>query len=222
MDRVDPRVRLITALLFCVVVAVANSRAALGTALLVSFLGAVWVVGPAWKEFGRLVPINGFVLMLALLLVFVEGGPHMAAAIALKANALVLGVMALLGTLSNVTLAHALGHLGAPLKFTQLLLFTIRYLDVLRREYHRLRGAMRIRAFRPGMNGHTYRAFGYLVGTLLVRSLDRSERVVAAMKCRGFTGHFSLLDHFAFSVHDVWFSLAAALLLSLLAVLEFA
>jgi len=40
---------------------------------------------------------------------------------------------------------------------------------------------------------------------LLVRSFDRAERIVAAMKCRGFRGRFYLLDHFAFSRRDVPF-----------------
>ena len=61
---------------------------------------------------------------------------------------------------------------------------------------------MKMRGFRPRMNWHTYRTYGYLVGMLLVRSLERSERIVAAMKCRGFRGRFYLLDHFAFSSAD--------------------
>ncbi len=95
-------------------------------------------------------------------------------------------------------LGHALAHLHVPRKLAHLLLFTVRYLDVLEREYRRLRAAMKVRSFRPRMNRHTYRAYGYLVGMLLVRSFDRSERVLAAMKCRGFRGRFYLLDHFAF------------------------
>jgi cobalt/nickel transport system permease protein len=55
---------------------------------------------------------------------------------------------------------------------------------------------------------------------LLVRSLDRSERIVAAMKCRGFRGRFYLLDHFAFSRRDGWFISAAVSVLVMLAVLE--
>ena len=82
-------------------------------------------------------------------------------------------------------LGHALGHLHVPRKLAHLLLFTVRYLDVLDREYRRLRAAMKVRSFRPRMSLHTYRAYGYLVGMLLVRSFDRSERMLAAMKCRG-------------------------------------
>jgi cobalt/nickel transport system permease protein len=55
---------------------------------------------------------------------------------------------------------------------------------------------------------------------LLVRSLDRSERIIAAMKCRGFRGRFYLLDHFAFSRRDIWFALALILALASLALVE--
>ena len=70
------------------------------------------------------------------------------------------------------------------------------------------------------MNRHTYRAYGYLVGMLLVRSLDRSERIVAAMKCRGFRGRFYLLDHFAYSLHDLGFAVTGVALLLLLGLVE--
>ena len=36
---------------------------------------------------------------------------------------------------------------------------------------------LRVRGFKPGSNRHTWRSLGYLVGMLLVRSLERAERV---------------------------------------------
>lgn len=220
MKHVDPRIRLVAAVLFSLVVALSNGVPALTAALLIS--AAVALCTTRWEQgsYKRLLPVNGFLLVLLLFLIFVDGGPRLALVIALKANALVLGVIVLLGNLDHVTLAHALGHLGVPQKFTHLLLFTIRYLDLLQQEYHRLRAAMRIRGFRPGLNQHTYRTFGYLVGTLMIRSLDRSERILAAMKCRGFSGRFHLLNHFAFSATDAWFSVAMALFMALLVGLE--
>ena len=78
---------------------------------------------------------------------------------------------------------------------------------------------VKTRGFRPRMDWHTYRSYGYLVGMLLVRSLDRSQRVLAAMKCRGFRGRFYLLDHFAATRYDLGFSLAAGLILAALGLL---
>ncbi len=235
MDSVDPRTRIATAVLFSVVVAAANDLLTLGVALAMAALGTAITGMRPLGAIKRLVPVNIFALFIILLLPFSSGqsplvafgpvqyskeGLLLAMTIALKANAIVLWIMVLLGTLDIITLGHALRHLGVPEKLTHLLLFTVRYLDVLHGEYLRLRTAMKIRGFRPRVSAHTYRTYGYLVGMLLVRSLDRSERIVAAMKCRGFRGRFYLLDHFALSRRDVWFAAATLVVLVLLAVLE--
>jgi cobalt/nickel transport system permease protein len=183
----------------------------------------------------RLLPLQGLMLFLVVLLplstpgttlwavgplAFSDKGLLLAATIVLKGNAIVLLLLVLLGSLDASTLGHALGHLYVPEKLTHLLLLTVRYLDVLQRESLRLRAAMRVRGFRPRVNLHTYRSYGYLVGMMLVRSFDRSERIAAAMKCRGFQGRFYLLDHFAFSRSDAPFAVAASLLLLAMAAWE--
>ncbi len=145
---------------------------------------------------------------------------RLAAAIGLKANAIGLAVVVLLGGMDSVALGHALGRLGMPRKLTHVLLFTVRYLELLQREYGRLRAALKVRGFRPRADLRTYRTIGQLVGVLLMRSLDRSDRVVAAMKCRGFRGRFYLLDRFAFSIRDLWFSSVVLGGVVVLAVLE--
>jgi cobalt/nickel transport system permease protein len=123
----------------------------------------------------------------------------------MKTNAVVLAVTALLGTMEAPVLGHALHHLRVPGKLVHLLLFSIRYLEVLQQEHRRLHAAMIVRGFRPRMDRHTYRCYGYLAGMLLVRSVGRAERILTAMRCRGFIGRFYLLDHFAFSRRDLPF-----------------
>ena len=235
IDTVDPRTRVVAAVVFSVGIAAADSLLATGFAVLTAIAGAILVHMRPRVVMKRLVPVNLFALVLVLLLpiatghsmVFTCGPIHysqegllLALEIALKANAIVLWMIVLLGSLDLITLGHALRHMMIPEKLVHLLLFSVRYVDVLHAEYLRLRRAMKMRGFRPRINAHTYRTFGFLVGMLLVRSLDRSERIVAAMKCRGFRGQFYLLDHFAFSRRDLWFVSAAILVLSLLAVLE--
>jgi len=216
-------------------VAVANQLATLGIASAAAVL-SVALSRLSWRQVSRrLLPLNLFMLFLVVLMPLstgrsplVELGPVeysregllLALTITLKGNAIVLMLAGLLGSLNLATLGHALSHLRVPDKLIHLLLFTVRYVDVLGGEYRRLSAAMRVRGFRPRANRHAYRTYGYLVGMLLVRSLDRSERIVAAMKCRGFHGRFYLLDHFAFSRGDVWFGLAASLVFFTLAVVE--
>lgn len=235
MDALDPRARIAAAVLFSVALAAAGRPLTLAVALGTAAVAAQLARMQLRVAFQRLTPVNLFALILVLVLPFSTGpsplftigpvgysreGLRLALVIALKANAIVLWIMVLLGALDTVTLGHALQHLGVPGKLSHLLLFTVRYLGVLHDEYSRLRTAMKLRGFRPGVNAHTYRTYGYLVGMLLVRSVDRSERIVAAMKCRGFRGRFYLFHHFAFTARDAWFVAAAFLVLVSLGLLE--
>jgi cobalt/nickel transport system permease protein len=185
----------------------------------------------------RLVPLNLFMVLVLLIvplstrgtplatfgdLEYSQEGFWLAVAVVLKGNAVLLAIMALVASMDAIVLGHALHHLGVPDKLVHLMLFSVRYFDVLRREYLRLAAALKIRGFQPRMNRHTYRAYGHLVGMLLVRSLDHSERIVAAMKCRGFRGRFYLLDHFALSRRDACFATIAAAVVVLLAWVELA
>jgi cobalt/nickel transport system permease protein len=190
-------------------------------ALAVGLLGWWLSKTPVRLMARRLLPLNVLMLLLIVLLPLTTPGAaigrvgpwglsveglRLASMVALKGNAVMLICAALLGAVDAVCLGHAMHHLRVPRKLVHLLLFTVRYLHVLHREYVRLRAAMKTRGFRPRMDRHTCRSLGYLVGMLLVRSLDRAERIVAAMKCRGFRGEFFVLDHFIFGRRDVAFS----------------
>ena len=227
VHRLDPRGRVVAAAAFSVLIAVSSRFVVLWAGLAVAVALAFGARLPLVAVLRRLAALNGFMLLLAVLLPltspgtplfrigplpFSEEGALLAGGITLKANAIVLALTAFLGTLEITTLGHAFTHLRVPDKLTHLFLFTVRYIDVLHHEYRRLVQAMKVRCFRPRMSRHTYRTYGYLVGMLLVKSLDRSDRIFAAMKCRGFRGRFYVLDHFAFARRDAVFgvlSLAA-------------
>ncbi len=235
IERVDPRLRIVVAAALSVVVAMADRFEVLGLGLAAALLGLA-LSGLSLRDvLRRLLPLNVLMLLLVVLLpLTTDGVPLIAigplgfsreglllgAAIAVKGNVIVLTLLVLLAAVDTTTLGHALSHLRVPDKLTHLLLFTVRYLDVLHHEQLRLRWAMKVRGFRPRMDRHTYRTYGYLVGMLLVRSFDRSERIMAAMKCRGFQGRFYLLDHFAFSRFDVPFAAASFVFLLVMVVWE--
>lgn len=238
LDRVDPRARVLAALGLVVAIAAAGRFGTLTAGLAAALLCAAMSGTSRSLLLRRLTALNVILLLIAVLLPlttdgtpvgrlgpwqYTQEGLQVAAAVVLKGNGIVLASIGLLGTLPAATLGHVLSHFRVPDKLVHLTVFTVRYLDVFRREHARLRAAMRVRGFRPGVNRHTYRSVGYLAGMLLVRSLDRSERIAAAMKCRGFRGRFYLLDHFAFSaLRDVPFALAAGLVVLTLAWLEWA
>ncbi|MBN2025086.1 MAG: cobalt ECF transporter T component CbiQ [Pirellulales bacterium] len=230
----DPRSRILAAVGFSVIVALCHRPAALGVGLAAG-VAAVGLAGLRPGEvLRRLAPLELLMLLLVVVLPWTASGATiaigpfdvsqhglaLAAAIAVKGNAIMLALLGLLGTMDEIRLGHALLHLRVPDKLAHLLLFTVRYLGVLRDEHCRLTDAMRVRGFRPGPNRHTCQTYGYLVGMLLARGFDRTERIAAAMKCRGFRGRFYLLDHFVFSRIDVPFAAATVGVIAAIVFLE--
>jgi cobalt/nickel transport system permease protein len=211
LHRLDPRVRVTAATAYSFVVALAMQFWVLNAALVIS-LALVLLSRVSLKEVGkRLLVVNGFIFMLWLLLPATFGGEVLyrlgpvpisrpgiilAARITLKSNAILLCFIALIATMPLATLGHALGRLGVPSKIVLLLLMTYRYIFVFEQEYLRLWRAVKIRAFRPKTNLHTYRTYAYIIGMLFVRAAARAERVHQAMLCRGFRGKFHSLQEF--------------------------
>jgi cobalt/nickel transport system permease protein len=61
---------------------------------------------------------------------------------------------------------------------------------------------MHARGFRLRSDRHSYHSIGNLLGMLLVRSFHRAQQIEAAMRCRGYQGHFYLLHHFTLNFRD--------------------
>ena len=214
----DPRVKIIVAIIFSVVVAVSSNFSALLPALVVAVILILLAKLPMGKVFYRLLFVNGLILFLWFLLPFTFRGDTLftvgplvgtkegvlyASQITVKSNTILLAMIALLATIPIFTLGHAMRQLYVPDKVVYLFLFTYRYIHVIFQEYQRLINAMRIRGFIPKTNIHTYKSYAYLVGILLVRSYDRAERIHKAMLCRGFTGRYYTLSRFSVKTGDL-------------------
>lgn len=232
----DPRTRLVATLAFAVTSVALAHIPALVLALFSSVMVMLATGLPIVKTLRRMAAMDGFIVFILVLLPFTMPGEpiltiwgftaswdglHKAIIIALKANAVVLMLLALVGTLEAVTLAKALHALHVPASLVHLLQFTVRYIEVLEREYQRLRAAMKARGFRPKNSLHTYKSFGYLIGMMLVRALERSERILDAMKCRGFDGTIPVHAAFSFNRRDGVFVLAMSTVLAALVLVEF-
>ena len=218
VQRLDPRVKLVVAVAFSVVVAVSHHFVILTWASVLALCIVVLTRVPAKELFRRLVPVNLFVVFLWIFLPFTVDGQGLfsigplvgsyegvlyAAEISIKSNIIVAVLIALVASTSIFTLGQALHELKAPKKIVHLFFFTYRYIHVIHREYVRLLNAMKIRGFRPKTNIHTYKTFAFLVGMLLVRSSERAERVYRAMLCRGFRGKLYSLHLFSMTTMDV-------------------
>jgi cobalt/nickel transport system permease protein len=222
----DPRARVAAALAFALAVVALERLESVAFALGAAVVLAVLFRVPPGTAARRLAAAQASLALLVVTLPFAipgesvfrlgplrasDAGLLRAGMVALKANAIALAVMALLGTLDAGRLGHALHRLRAPAALVQLLLFTVRYLGLLEAELARLRTALRARAFRPGSDRHTLRTLGLLAGVLIVRSAARADRVLEAMRCRGFTGRFHVLDELRWRAADGAFAAALCL-----------
>jgi len=226
IHRVDPRIRLVSAVAITLPVALLKAIDPAWTALAVAMLLTVLARLPKIKILKRLMIINFFILFLWLFIPFSQPGEAywsigplnasregiaLAVLITVKSNAIILTLMALMGTIAVQDLGPAMQQLKIPDKLCHILLFTYRYIFVIHNEYTTMRRAMNARGFKPTTNSHTYRSYAWLVGMLLVKSWDRAERVHGAMRCRGFQGRFYTLAEFTTEMKDYVF-LAGCLL----------
>jgi len=218
---IDPRIKIIFAAIYSLVVALSNRFPVLLTALTVSiilvllarldirevtrrlsviclFLGLIWAILPFTYEGEPLYHIRQLTITLP--------GVVLSAQITLKTVAILMCFMTLIATMTISTLGQALNSLKLSNKLVLLLLMTYRYIFVIEEEYRRLRTAIKIRGFRSGTNIHSYKTFAYLVGMLFVRASIRAERVYQAMKCRGFKDKFYTLNDFESSGPNRLFS----------------
>ena len=232
---IDPRLRVIGAAAFAVVVAVSYDFTALFIGLILSlcmvlsarldiravaqrllapviFLLLLWAVLP-WSYEGDALAVLGPVTI-------TRQGVTLCAQISLKTVCLMVAFMALVATMTVDTLGHSLNRLRLPDKMVHLLLITYRYLFVIEQEYQRLVRAMKIRNFHPKTNLHSYRTYAYLVGMLFVRASERARRVHSAMICRGFHGRFISLRSFPRNPLNLVFGLGIIISLALLIMLE--
>jgi cobalt/nickel transport system permease protein len=224
--RLDPRTRVLAAIVLVAAIVSLHDLWLTGLALLIAVAALLLARLPFSALSHRLRHVEGFMIVLFLLLPFslpgqpllvigpltaTQEGVMRAATIALKVNASVMVLFAFVASLEPVRLGRAFSDLGLPQVLVHLFLLMIRYIAVFQTERQRLMDAMRARGFVARSSWHTWRSLGNLVGMTLVRSLDRAERVREAMTCRAFSGRFALVSPIHFGGRDAAVGLAVVL-----------
>ena len=209
IERFDPRSCLLAAFLFAGTAMTISRIELLSYMVLLAALAVVFMtrqtLATALKQ---VLAIDSFIIFMLVLVPFqIPGetaftvlgfdasvsGLERAAQLALRANAALLIMQALVCGLEPTRLGHALHQLHCPQKMVALLLFTVRYLDLLQKQYRTLQNALKARGFYAGCNLRSWKTLAWVYATLLVRSIDQAERMLQAMRCRGFDGRWHVL-----------------------------
>ncbi|GCF14056.1 hypothetical protein Harman_19910 [Haloarcula mannanilytica] len=200
LQAVTPTVKLVG---IAALVALTVTQRTLSTVVALALLAAALAVlsrVPARTFLGRLTGPPAFALVVVAPQAFLMGGPSLGSlplsaagvdyvlTFVVRVTACVGFLSVLLVTTRFADLLGAFRRLRAPAIAVSLLAITYRYLLLFFAELERMVRARRSRTIAEPSLRRNWRDSGHFVGSFLVRSLERGERVQRAARARGGTG----------------------------------
>ncbi|HET6429240.1 MAG TPA: cobalt ECF transporter T component CbiQ [Phycisphaerae bacterium] len=220
VHRLDARAKLLAVVAYTVVLVSFDRYAvAVLVPLAVAPAAMLWFGRvPLWFALRRVLLLSPLIAMVCLLSPLYDRGLHeiafgpwhftasggwlTAASIAVKFTLGVLALTALTCTTPFALLLEAMRRLAMPRLLVTQLGFLYRYLFVLIDEAMRAGRGRDFRGARRAPMGRRLAAVGGIVGSLFLRSVERSERIYLAMQTRGYRGEPHSLTRLRFGAAD--------------------
>jgi cobalt/nickel transport system permease protein len=221
IHRRDPRAKVVTTLAFIVTVVSFSKYELSGLIPLVLYpvvlvalgnlppgylLGKLLIASPFALVIGIFNPLLDRAVLMQIGPLGISGGWISYASILLRFSLTLSAALILISTTGFNSVCLALARMRAPRVVTVQLLLLYRYIFVLASEASRMVKAWSLRS----VSGRkmSLRIFSSLVGQLLLRALDRAQRIHMAMLSRGFEGEIHQLRPLRFGAADAFFVLA--------------
>jgi cobalt/nickel transport system permease protein len=155
---------------------------------------------------GRAIVLFPFVLLAGVSIPWKDGSAWSGLATLFMRSFLSLLLLILLtNTTKFAELLRGLKRLGCPRILVLILGFLYRYVFVLTEEVMRMRLARECRRVGPAAARTELRLLGSMLGTLLLRSFERAERLFQAILSRGYAGEFPVYAPASFGWRDLAF-----------------
>ena len=218
LHRIDPRAKLITTVAFIATVVSFNKYAVLDLVPFFSFPVILIILGglPAGYILKKVLLVSPFAILVGIFnpvfdrsiiyhigSVGISGGWVSFISILLRFALTVTSALALVSLTGFNSVCMALERFRVPRPFIVQLMFLYRYMFVLTEESQRMVRARAVRSFSGG--SIHFMTFVSIIGHLLLRTLDRAERVYRAMCCRGFDGHIRIMRTLSIDFKDAAF-----------------
>lgn len=169
-------------------------------------LQKILLAAPFTMFVGILNPFFDSTPMVQIVNLHVTGGVVSFISIFIRMLLCVTATILLIATTPFHEICHSLRRLGVPKPFVVQLMLLHRYVFILTNEAARLIQARSLRSFNG--RGSELRYFIPMLGQLLLRSLDRAQRLHAAMLSRGFTGEIHIMKPYFMKKTDIAFLVA--------------
>ncbi len=218
MHQIDPRAKIITALVMIIVTVSFESHEVSALLPLFAFPAFVASIGriPTGFIFSRLLPALPFIMLVGIFnplldqetALYVGGwaisGGWLSFFSIFTRSLLTLGTcLVLLAVTGLPAIAAGLAQLKIPRAFIIQLIFLYRYIFILGEEGGKMTRARAQRSFYG--RGRSLKTTASLLGSLMLRTLDRAERIYHAMNARGFDGEIKLRRLLRFCLTDTIF-----------------
>jgi len=225
IHRLDARTKFLFTLLFIFVVVSSPSGSWLAFIIYFTVISILVLVSklPIGHVLKRSLLIVPFVILIAIFVPFFREGEIVCSfqlwkmrvnvtyegilvleTIIIKAWLSVLSLVWLTSVTRVTSLLRALRRLHLPGVLVMIISFMYRYLFVIVDETLRMKQARDCRDF-GGKKLRQLQSIGSIIGTLFIRSYERSERVYYAMVSRGFDGEIRTQDSLALQKADIIF-----------------
>lgn len=220
IHRIDPRIKLIITFAFIITVVSFPKYELSGLIPFLLFPVLLFSLGDIPVRFiiRKLLLVSPFVLFVGIFNplidtskmheiygISISGGWISFISILIKFSLTVSAALLLIATTSFPGVCDGLQRLALPQIFISQMLFLYRYIFVLMDETMKIVRARDMRSF--GKSGAGIRVFINLTGMILVRTIERSERIYSAMLSRGFDGKIRSLKGYSITGADIAFAL---------------
>lgn len=230
IHRWEPRTKLIGLTIFIFTIAFLSQIRLLLIAL--SIAGLLFIISKIPLSFllkSIRIPVF-FIAIIGIILIFFSSGATLfsigpinikkegfeaAVTIGIRFFSIITLVIVLFGTTQFVSIMKALRSFGLSNILIDMAMFTYRYLFELLEQLEQMQLSMRLRGF----NKNKFRnitKIASLMGTLLIRSYEKSERVYNAMVIRGYGQHTYYTSDLSASRYDLLLLFSIILISSLL------
>jgi len=143
-------------------------------------------------------------------IIVTKEGVLLASTFVLRIWVSIMAIMTLIFTTPFANLIHAMKHVKVPRIFLILFSLTYSYIFLFIDELLRMLRAKESRSFIKLGFRLRFKILGQMFGTLLVRSIDKSERVYRAMLARGYTGDLVTKEYkSSYGITGLYLSLTA-------------
>jgi len=216
VHRLDPRIKVLVSAVFVVCVVSFDKYAISAMLPFVLFLLVIAGIANIPIDFilRKLVVVSPFAVMVGIFnplldqqiimhlgSVGISGGILSFCSILLRFSLTVSAMLILIATTGFNSVCLAMVKLGMPKIFAVQLLMLYRYIFVFIDEGLRMFQARTLRSFQK--RAMSLRTFSFIVGQMLLRTIDRAQRIHLAMLCRGFDGTIRIRQSLKISTKDI-------------------